>query len=65
MFGPIRKEKLDVLVKSLEKAALKGEVVNVSEVVENLIEDIVYKIILGRGKYEQFDLNKLVLEALV
>ena len=65
MFGPIRKEKLDVLVKSLEKAALEGEVVNVSEVVENLIEDIVFKMILGRGrKYEQFDLNKLVLEAL-
>ncbi|KAK2430314.1 hypothetical protein P8452_43717 [Trifolium repens] len=64
MFGPIRKEELDVLVKSLEKAALVGEVVNVSEVVANLIEDIVYKMMLGGSKYEQFDLKKLVQEGL-
>ena len=64
MFGPIRKEKLDVLVKSLKKAALEGEVVNVSEVVENLIENIVFKMILGRSKYEQFDLKKSVREAM-
>ncbi|KAK2430345.1 cytochrome P450 CYP736A12 [Trifolium repens] len=63
MFGPIRKEKLDVLVKSLEKAALVGEVVNLSEVVANFIEDIMYKMMLGRSKYEQFDLKKLVQEA--
>ncbi|WJX63588.1 hypothetical protein P8452_48454 [Trifolium repens] len=62
MFGPIRKQELDVLVKSLEKAAFVGEVVNVSEVVLNLIEDIVYKMILGRSKQEQFDLKKLVQE---
>ncbi|CAJ2652513.1 unnamed protein product [Trifolium pratense] len=65
MFGPIRKEELDVLVKSLEKSALVGEVVNVSNVVENLIEDIMYKMILGRSKYEQFDLMKLVQEATI
>ncbi|WJX63615.1 hypothetical protein P8452_48478 [Trifolium repens] len=62
MLGPIRKEKLDVLVKSI-KAALVGEVVNISEVVANLIEDIMYKMMLGRSKYEQFDLKKLVQEA--
>ncbi|XP_058747885.1 cytochrome P450 CYP736A12-like [Vicia villosa] len=60
MFAPIRKEKLSVMVKSLEKAALVGEVVNVSKVVENVIEDIVYKMVLGRSKYEQFDLKGLV-----
>ncbi|CAK8537664.1 unnamed protein product [Lathyrus sativus] len=65
MFAPIRKQELGVLVKSLEKAALVGEVVNVSEAVENLVEDIIYKMILGRSKYEQFDLKKLVQEALV
>jgi hypothetical protein len=59
MFGPIRKEELGVLVKSLEKAALVGEVVNVSEGIENLIQDIVYKMILGRSKCEQFDLKRL------
>ncbi|XP_012568431.1 cytochrome P450 CYP736A12-like [Cicer arietinum] len=65
MFGPIRKEELGVLVKSLEKASLVGEVVNVSEAVENLIEDIMYKMILGRSKYEQFDLKGLIQEAMV
>ncbi|WJX63584.1 hypothetical protein P8452_48450 [Trifolium repens] len=65
MFGPIRMEELDILVKSLEKAALVGEVVNISGVVENLIEDIMYKMILGRSKYEQFDLKKLVREGTI
>ncbi|GAU27762.1 hypothetical protein TSUD_215730 [Trifolium subterraneum] len=60
MFGPIRKEELCVLVKSLEKAGLVGEVVNVSEALGNLIEDIVYKMILGRSKCEQFELKRLV-----
>ncbi|XP_058766180.1 cytochrome P450 CYP736A12-like [Vicia villosa] len=64
MFAPIRKEELSVMVKSLKKAALVGEVVNVSEVVENLVEDIIYKMILGRSKYEQFDLKKVVQEEL-
>ncbi|WJX58227.1 hypothetical protein P8452_43702 [Trifolium repens] len=59
MFGPIRKEELGVLVKSLEKAALVGEVVNVSESIEILIQDIVYKMILGRSNCEQFDLKRL------
>jgi len=64
MFGPIRREELGVLVNTLKKAALVGEVVNVSEVVENLIENIVFKMILGRSKYEQFDLKKSVREAM-
>jgi hypothetical protein len=64
MFSPIRKQELDVLVKSLEKAALVGEIVNVSEVIRNLIEDIVYKMMLGRSKHEQFDVKKLVQEGL-
>ncbi|AES98625.2 putative costunolide synthase [Medicago truncatula] len=62
--GPIRKEELGVLVNTLKKASLVGEVVNVSEIVENLIEDIVYKMILGRGKYEQFDLKKMIKDGL-
>ncbi|CAK8537677.1 unnamed protein product [Lathyrus sativus] len=63
-FAPVRKQELGVLVKSLEKAALVGEVVDVSDVVENLIENIMYKIILGSNKYEQFDLKKLAQETM-
>ncbi|CAI8585836.1 unnamed protein product [Vicia faba] len=58
------KNELSVLVKTLEKAALVGEVVNVSEAVENLVQDIIYKMILGRSRYEQFDLKKLVQQGL-
>ncbi|XP_050904727.1 cytochrome P450 CYP736A12 [Lathyrus oleraceus] len=64
MFASIRKEELGVLVESLKKAALVGEVVDVSEAVENLVEDIMYKMILGRSKYEQFDLKGLVQKAM-
>ncbi|XP_050904723.1 cytochrome P450 CYP736A12 isoform X2 [Lathyrus oleraceus] len=63
-FAPIRKQELGALVKSLEKAASVGEVVNVSEAVENVIEDIVYKMVLGRSKHEQFDIKGLVKESL-
>ncbi|KAI5435182.1 hypothetical protein KIW84_021850, partial [Lathyrus oleraceus] len=64
MFAPIRKQELSVLVKSLEKAALVGEVVNVSEAVETLVENIIYKMLFGRSKYEQFDLKSLVKETM-
>ncbi|CAL5189647.1 unnamed protein product [Lathyrus oleraceus] len=65
MFAPIRKQELSVLIKSLEKSALVGEVVNISDAVENLVEDIIFKMILGRSKYEQFDLKRLVREIMI
>ncbi|CAL5189633.1 unnamed protein product [Lathyrus oleraceus] len=64
MFAPIRKQELRVLVKSLEKAGLVGEVVDVSDAVETLVENIMYKTLFGRSKYEQFDLKKLVQQTL-
>lgn len=64
-FAPIRREQLGLLVKSLKKAATVGQVVNLTEAVGNLTEDIVYKTILGRTKSEQFDLKTTVREALV
>jgi hypothetical protein len=60
MFAPIRQEELGALVMSLEKTAMLGEVVNVSEVVE----DIMYKMIFGKNKCEQFGLKKLVQEGM-
>jgi hypothetical protein len=45
MFGPLRQEELGVLVMSLKKTCMvAGEVGNVSEVVENLTEEIMYKV---------------------
>ncbi|CAK8537669.1 unnamed protein product [Lathyrus sativus] len=60
MFAPVRKEELGVLVESLKKDALVGKVVNVSEILENLVENIVYKMVLGRCHYEQFDVKELI-----
>ncbi|XP_057417028.1 cytochrome P450 CYP736A12-like [Lotus japonicus] len=64
LFAPIRKEELGVVVKSLEEAAAVGEVVNLSKVLENLAEDIVYKMILGCSKNDEHDLKRLIHEAL-
>ncbi|KAJ1376178.1 Cytochrome P450 [Sesbania bispinosa] len=64
LFAPIRREELALVVKSLEKAAAVCQVVNLSDIVENLIEDIMYKMMLGRNRYDQFDLKRLVREAL-
>ncbi|KAJ1403588.1 Cytochrome P450 [Sesbania bispinosa] len=64
MFAPLRREELSVFVKSLEKAATSHEVVNISEKVGELIENIVYKMILGRSKDDRFDLKGLIQETL-
>ncbi|KAK7282482.1 hypothetical protein RIF29_11298 [Crotalaria pallida] len=62
-FAPIRRKELGEVVKALEKGAAVGEVVNVSGVVQNLVEDIMYKVILGRNKDDQFGLKRLVQDA--
>ncbi|CAJ1951865.1 unnamed protein product [Sphenostylis stenocarpa] len=64
MFGPLRREELVVFVKSLEKVAASGAVVNVSEQVGELISNTVCKMILGRSKDDRFDLKGLTRQAL-
>ncbi|XP_028772136.1 cytochrome P450 CYP736A12-like [Neltuma alba] len=62
LFGHIRRKESRMLVKLLENAATKGGVVDISEKVHGLLEDVVYKIILGRNNDDQFDLKGLVSE---
>ncbi|KAK7380027.1 hypothetical protein VNO78_32370 [Psophocarpus tetragonolobus] len=64
MFAPMRREELGVWVKSLEKAAAKRDVVNVSEQVGEVMCNIVCKMILGRSKDDRFDLKGLTHEVL-
>jgi len=52
------------LVKSLEKTAASREVVDLSDLVADVIENITYKMILGRSKDDRFNLKNLVREAL-
>ncbi|XP_054786018.1 cytochrome P450 CYP736A12-like [Prosopis cineraria] len=62
LFGQLRREEIRMVVKSLENTAKMGEVVDVSEKVHGLLEDITYKMILGRNKDDQFDPKRLVSE---
>ncbi|XP_045789141.1 cytochrome P450 CYP736A12-like [Trifolium pratense] len=64
MFAPLRKVEVGLLIKSLRKSATLHEVVHVSKVVAELIENINYKMILGRSKDDKFDLKELVHEEL-
>ena len=62
MSAPLRKQELGLLVKSLMKAAASREVVDLSNIVGELVENITFKMILGRKKDERFDLKGLVHE---
>lgn len=67
MFAPLRRAELELVVESLRRRAAesRGEVVvDVHKVVAELIENVTYKMILGRSKDDRFDLKGLVHEAL-
>ncbi|XWS50710.1 hypothetical protein CRYUN_Cryun12cG0110000 [Craigia yunnanensis] len=63
-FAPIRRTEVESLVKLLRNAAAAGEVVNLSLKVAELIEDITYRMIIGRSKDDKFDLKPLIQEGL-
>ncbi|OMP01112.1 Cytochrome P450 [Corchorus capsularis] len=63
-FAPVRRMELESLVKLLMNAAAAGEVVDISAKVAELIEDITYKMIIGRSKDDEFDLKPLIQEGL-
>ncbi|XP_003534174.2 uncharacterized protein [Glycine max] len=60
MFAPLRRQELGVLVKSLRNSAASREVVDLSEVLGELMENIVYKMVLGRARDHRFELKGLV-----
>ncbi|KAK4280827.1 hypothetical protein QN277_012398 [Acacia crassicarpa] len=64
MLAPSRRAELGSTVKSLERAAAAREVVNLSETVKDLIEETIYKMILGRGKDDRFNLKGLIKDQL-
>ncbi|KAL9324539.1 hypothetical protein ACSQ67_009396 [Phaseolus vulgaris] len=64
MFAPMRREELGVLVKSLKHSAASGEVVDLSELLAELMEKMVFKMVLGCAKDDRLDLKKLIQEAL-
>ncbi|KAG2385226.1 Cytochrome protein [Vigna angularis] len=64
MFAPLRRQELGVLVKSLKNSAESGEVVDLSQLLGELMENIVFKMVLGRAKDDRFDLKFLIHEVM-
>jgi len=64
MFAPLRREELRVLVKSLKNSAESGEVVDLSNLLGELMENIVFKMVLGRAKDDRFDFKLLTHEVM-
>ncbi|XP_027924548.1 cytochrome P450 CYP736A12-like [Vigna unguiculata] len=64
IFAPLRREELRVLVKSLKNSAELGEVVDLSNLLGELMENIVFKMVLGRAKDDRFDLKFLIEEVM-
>ncbi|BFG33050.1 hypothetical protein CerSpe_193240 [Prunus speciosa] len=63
-FAPLRRAEVGLFVRSLKKAAAAGEVVDLSEKVGGLVEDITYRMVLGRKNNDMFDLKGTVEETL-
>ncbi|XP_014509780.1 cytochrome P450 CYP736A12-like [Vigna radiata var. radiata] len=59
-FAPLRKRELELAVKSVQERAARGEVLDLSMVVHDVVEDIVYKMVLGCSKHDEFDLKGLI-----
>ncbi|XP_028800171.1 cytochrome P450 CYP736A12-like [Neltuma alba] len=64
MFRPIRREELEEAVESIKKSAAAREVVDVNEKVGEVIEDMTYRMMLGRKRDDRFDVKGIVQETL-
>lgn len=51
-----------MLVESLKKAAAEGQVVDLSEKVGELLEDITYRMVLGSKNDDTFDMKGIIEE---
>ena len=58
----LRREELGLLVQSLKVAARTREVVDFSEKVARLIEDMTCRMLFGKSRDERFDLSKIIHE---
>lgn len=66
LFAPLRREVLGLVVKSLEKASASAQVMDLSEVVHNLIEEMVFKMTFGgdTNKDHAYNYKELVQEGM-
>nr|H2DH18.1 RecName: Full=Cytochrome P450 CYP736A12 [Panax ginseng]AEY75215.1 cytochrome P450 CYP736A12 [Panax ginseng] len=63
-FVGMRREELGTVVKSIKEASAANEVVDLSAKVANIIENMTYRLLLGRTKDDRYDLKGIMNEAL-
>ncbi|CAB4311680.1 unnamed protein product [Prunus armeniaca] len=61
-FAPLRREEVGLLVESLKKVAAEGQVVDLSEKVGELIEDIMSRMVLGSKNDDTCDMKGIIEE---
>ncbi|MED6195679.1 hypothetical protein PIB30_040275 [Stylosanthes scabra] len=64
MFHPLREKELGLLVNALKKASSSREVVDLSDLIGEVVENITCNIILGCNKDDRFDIKGLIHEIL-
>ncbi|MED6187859.1 hypothetical protein PIB30_080490 [Stylosanthes scabra] len=64
MFGPLRNKELGVLVNTLKKASNSGDVVDLSELIDEVVANIADTMILGGSKDDKFDTTGIIFEAM-
>ncbi|KAM7260028.1 hypothetical protein ACFE04_015769 [Oxalis oulophora] len=60
MFAPMRKEEVWSLVEEIKEAAMAHEIVDLTKIVNQVVENITYRMILGRKKDDEFDLKSVI-----
>lgn len=63
-FAPLRKREMKAMVKSLKDASKAREVVDLSERVGEVLQDLACKMVLGRNKDDRFDLKGVLEETM-
>ncbi|KAA3456030.1 Cytochrome P450 superfamily protein [Gossypium australe] len=64
LFEPIRRREVESLMDRIKRAAASGQVVDLSAKAVELMENIMYRMIIGRSKDDKFDLKPLIQEIL-
>ncbi|KAK5802891.1 hypothetical protein PVK06_030519 [Gossypium arboreum] len=64
LFESIRRREVESLVDWIKRAAASGQVVDISAKAVELMENIMYRMIIGRSKDDKFDLKPLIQESL-
>lgn len=63
--APLRREEIGLLLQTLKKAGEEGQVVDLSEMIYEMNEDITYRMVLGCKRDDRFDLKGIIHETVL